>query len=220
MLGISKQKDRYQKIWHDNAVLFGSSIMEDDTEPIYNIGVSLPSELHSELQEISKSLQQHTGIIGDWLSPHRLHITIDIPGRIGKHFLQEDLPTIKKWVIEIAATTKPFTIQLGNINCFPHVLFREVYDESGALYEMHHKLSITIPWSEQPQYRGEKFVPHMSLVYLKEKTNPLAIDDSLRNLPLCPMNVSQIYFQISADGMKDNPIAIVELGTGKLLHSQ
>lgn len=221
MFTISEQEHRYQQIWEQYSPLFGSSIMEDDPEPLYNIGISLTQELSTELENLSKNLQNRTGTIGDWLSPDRLHITLDIPGRLGKHFQQEDVPKMVDWLASIAVKTKPFILQFGNINCFPHVLFREVYDEIGTLYELHNNISATIPWSEQPQFRGEKFVPHMSLVYLKQKTKPLT-EGSIniqRILPRISMPVSQIYFQVSADGMKDNPIAVMELGTGKLIQA-
>ena len=213
---LADQQKKYEFLWEQYSPLFGTEICQDDPVPIYNIGVSLPSELYGEMEKFSRNLQKTTNAIGGWIAPDHMHITLDIPGRIGKHFSEPDIARMQEWLINICAETKPFIVQLGNVNCFPNVLYREVYDPGEELYALHRKIANTIPWSEQPQFRFNNFTPHMSLLYLKERNENLLQGSFNRSMPLAELLISRIYFQVSTD-IHNNPIALIELGSGKLL---
>ena len=213
---LAEQQKRYEVLWGEYYPLFGAEIFQDDPIPMYNIGVSLPLELYEEMENLSKNLQKTTNAIGRWIMPNRLHITLDIPGRIGKHFHKDDILVMQEWLVDICAKTNPFTVQLGNLNCFPNVLYREVYDTNGELYALHRKTANAIPWSEQPQFQGSNFTPHMSLLYLKQKGKNLLPEGFDRLMHRTELLISRIYFQISTD-TKDTPIALIEFGSGKLL---
>ena len=211
-----EQQKNYQLLWERYSPLFGTEVFQDDPIPNYNIGISLPPALHGEMGNLSESLQKTTNAVGGWITPNRMHITMDIPGRIGKHFTETDVPLMQEWLVDICSATKSFTVLLGDLNCFPNVLYREVYDQEEKLYALHEKMTRTIPWSEQPQFRGKNFTPHMSLLYLKQVGVHLFREGFSRSIPQAELLVSQIYFQVSTD-TADNPIALIGLGSGKLL---
>lgn len=210
---LDEQQKKYDVLWEKYSPLFGTETFPDDPIPIYNIGVGLPSELHDEMNSLSKHLQQTTHAIGGWIVPYRLHITIDIPGRVDKHFSEIDIPKMHEWLKDICAKTKPFTVQLGNLNCFPNVLYREVYDTTEELYVLHEKIAHAIPWSEQPQFRGSNFTPHMSLLYLKQRCENLRKDFKRSMIPT-ELLISRVYFQVSTN-TSDNPIALIELSSAR-----
>jgi len=102
---------------------------------------------------------------GHWIAPQRMHITLALPGRMGVHFQQNEVNFMEKAIEKVLENTKPFEVTLGNVNCFPDSLFREVLDSSGELQRLHNKICKTIPFSQNPEYRFENYKPHVSLFY-------------------------------------------------------
>lgn len=218
MFTLEEQHDRYNALWEQYAPLYGTAIMEDDPEPIYHIGTSLTEELYPEMQRITDLLSPLDATSAKWLAPKSMHITIELPGRLGTHFTEDDVPNMTSTLQSICKEHDPFTVQLGNINCFPQALYREVYDPDQELYRLHTQIATGIPWSQHPEYRFENFIPHMSLNYLKEHGASLLTHPEFhRELPILNMLVTSMYFKVSSDTMKTKTIACVEIGTGNLL---
>ena len=205
MFTLEEQKIRYQKQWNKFSKDFESNLCVDDQEAIYVFGIHLHPSLHDEMKELSDHLRSLHNPIDpakdQWLEPPQLHITLELPGRIGKHFQEDEIPWIKETIRKITQSTPKFTIQLGNINCFPSVLIREVYDENNNIYELHNKIAKTIPFSEHPEYRFEKFIPHMSIVYLGGGGHNSIIQhpEFDRSLKFSSMPVEKLYFLKASD---------------------
>ena len=221
MRSLLDQIQLYDKLWQKNSRMLGSSVLEPDPIPIYTIGIYLPEELHATMGELSNNLRQlQPDAPHKWLLSKQMHITLELPGRLGKHFEATDIPRMTERLQEICKNRKPFTIELGNINCFPVALFCEVYDEAGNIFALHNAIADSIPWSEHPEYRYENFIPHMSLCYLQEDAVPLVRSmEFSRLLPPLPMPVESIYFSKWHDvqgRIEIEDIAIIQLDSGRI----
>lgn len=227
MRSLDEQQRLYDELWEQNAHhLAATNYWQPDPVPIYAIGIWLPDELHAQMQSILDELQSfHPDAKHQWLRPEHLHITLDLPGRNGTHFEEDDIPRMQQWLQHICKKTQPFAVELGNISCFTNVPFREVYDTNGNLFALHDAIAQKIPWSEVPHYSFENYVPHMSLLYPGEDATPiLQHPDFRRELPGLTMNVRSLYLLAWYDGipgtLEVDDIAIIELGTGKLLRKK
>jgi 2'-5' RNA ligase len=206
MFSIKEQKDRFNNHWNKFSPLFKENICEEaDPLPIYVIGVHLHQSLYEEMTRISEDLQKlHSAKDTSkdmWLTPKLMHITLELPGRIGKHFQENDLSFIKDSLYKITSETPKFNITLGNLNCFPTVIMREVYDETNNFYELHNQIAKTLPFSEHPEYRFENFMPHMSICYFGGGAtgNLIKHPDFKRELDFVEMPVEKIYFLKASD---------------------
>lgn len=195
--------------------------MPADPNPLYWIGLKLESSLFGEAAEVTQRLRacdphnQHR-----WLAPEELHVTLALPGRPEKPYTKEQIPWIVSQLQEIARRHEPFEVELGNINCFPLALFREVYSPDSSVFSLHHAIADAIPFSEEPRYRYEHFMPHMSLCYLQQVDGHFAKSlDIPRELPRRVMRVSHLTFHTVCDiaDIREKAIAKVELASGQLL---
>lgn len=223
MRTLENQKRLYNQLWEQNSPIVATKkTWQPDPIPIYCIGIWLPDELHEEIQQVLDRLRSfQPDAKHQWLQPNQLHITLELPGRLGKHFQEDDVPKMQEWLQEICKTTDPFQLELGNISCFTNVPFREVYDKECNIFQLHNAIAKKIPWTEEPTYRFENYTPHMSLCYPGKDATPMVQHpDFQRELPATKMPVGSIYFTVwcDAEGTPEiEDLAIIELGTGKLL---
>ena len=202
MFTLTEQKERYKKQWNKFSKDFenNNNLCVEDPIAIYVIGIHLHSSLYDEMEGLSDQLKllhkPKNSSKDQWLKPHRMHITLELPGRIGKHFQEDEIPFIKETLRKITQSTSKFSVQLGNINCFPSVLFREVYDKNNNIYKLHNKIAKELPFSEHVEYRFEKFIPHMSIVYLGGGGHNSIINHKSFNkkLDFQDMKVEKLYF--------------------------
>jgi 2'-5' RNA ligase len=192
---MDQQQKRYEENWKEYFPVLGSTFMLFDPNPLYWIGFKLEKALYPEMQELTARLQQESGGKHRWLEPKELHVTLALPGRPDKPYTEAELPSIINKLQKIVERHEPFEVELGNLNCFPHVLFREIYSNDGKLFELHNAIADAIPFSEEPQYRYENFMPHMSLCYLNEIDSSWAKRfDFDRKLPFVLMKISRVEF--------------------------
>lgn len=205
MFSIEEQKERYNKQWGEFSQVFEKNLGLEDPVPIYCIGVHLHQSVFDEMNDLSdklKSLHSQKDSRKDlWLAPEEMHITLELPGRIGKHFQVDEIPFIKETLHKITSSTPKFKVQLGNLNCFPSVIIREIYDEKNGIYELHNQIAKALPFSEHPEYRYENFIPHMSICYFREGGHNSIIQHPTfqRELNLTDMPIEKIYFLKATD---------------------
>ena len=192
---IETQKERFLTNWEISAPLFGTKKWEDDPNFLYFIEIPIETKLITEMEQVSKNLQKLIPVKrGIWIPPQRMHITLALPGRMGIHFQGNDINFMERQLEKITQEFIPFTIQLDDLNCFPDVLFREVYDERGDLQRLHTKISQKIPFAQNPAYQFENYLPHLSLFYGESNKKIIEIDNFDRNLMTSNMLVKKLFF--------------------------
>jgi 2'-5' RNA ligase len=165
-MNIEEQQKRWEENWKQNAPLFGTKQWVPDPNFLFFIEIPLPSSMRTEMEQVLEKLKFRESFSqGHWIAPQRMHITLALPGRMGVHFQQNEVSFMEKAIEKILKDAKPFEVTLGNVNCFPDSLFREVFDESGELQRLHDEICKAIPFSQTPEYRFENYKPHVSLFY-------------------------------------------------------
>lgn len=212
MFTLKQQQQRYEQIWQKNAPMYGTQIMLDDPEPIYAIGFTVTSTIKETISSVVDSLSTVTTNSTGWVPIDELHVTIHLPGRLGVHFVESDIKNIVNNLRHICANTPAFTVQLGSLNVFPNVLFREVYDTSAILYNLHRAIVDKIAFAESPEFISQNFMPHMSIQYVKQTGSQLVSHHNFsRYLPLQPMLVEELYFTKCYDFEANKEIARIKL---------
>lgn len=212
---LTEQRQRYIDNWEQYFPQFGSAVMPPDPELLYWIGCMIN---HADIGSPIAALQNDHPL-HRWLKPEEYHVTLALPGRPNKPYTASDLPSLVSGLQDVARDFPPLLLELGNMNCFPHVLFREVYSPDGELFRLHNAIADRIPASEEPQFRYDNFMPHISLCYLQENDQDLLPPDFNRHLPRTVITVSQLRFLAVADigDICEQAIASVELGTGNAM---
>ncbi len=184
--------------------------MSLDPRPLYWIGLK-PAE-----SEYARIVTQDTQNKIDecnahrWLQPSEMHVTLALPGRPGEVDVD--------WMVEklkfLCAYVAPFTIALGRLNCFPHVIFREVFSPDQSVFHLHKAIANEIPASLEPQYQHENFLPHMSLCYLRHTDDALAARISgMRESEEVSTTISSIVLVEASDvaDIGERPLASIKL---------
>lgn len=194
-MNLESQRNRWEENWKKNAPLFGTVQWVPDPNFLFFVEIPIPSGMRTEMEQVLEKLKfRESFSCGHWIAPQRMHITLALPGRMGVHFQQNEVGFMEKTIEKILEKTKPFTVTLGNINCFPDALFREVLDESGALQELHNKICKAIPFSQNPDYRFENYKPHISLFYGAHHADLLKAESFDRILEPTIMNIEKVFF--------------------------
>lgn len=189
------QKERFNKNFEEKKLTFGKKEWEENPNFLYFIEIPIETKLITKMEKIIETLKKNTkGLKGFWLRPQRMHITIALPGRMGEHFQGNDVSFMKRKLTEILNEIPPFEIQIGDLNCFDTCLFCEVLDERGEIHRLHEKVSEEIPFSQNPSFQFEGFMPHMSIYYGKGSNDFLNKEDFVRELPELKMTVNKIFF--------------------------
>lgn len=194
-MDLIDQKKRFDKNWQKFSPLFGTKAWEENPNFLYFVEIPLPTSLWTEMEQLTNLLKkQNPGAKGLWFRAQRMHITIALPGRLGEHFQGNDINFMTKKLQEISQKTAPFTVSLGNINCFADVLFREVYDLDNSLQSLHEEICKKIPFSQNPAYQFDNFIPHISL-FLGQGTQTLfSHNDFSRELDSSPLTIDRLFF--------------------------
>jgi 2'-5' RNA ligase len=203
MLNYEKQIRRYEKIWANSLKTFGDTLWQDDYTILYWIGIHLNKDCFTNMQSISENLQNLVPQSSKnlWLSCEDMHITLMIPGRIGKQFQKDDIPVIEESLGNAIKNFPKFTVELGNLNYFPGAVFREIYDRENKIFELHNKIADSISFDLHPEYRYENFIPHMSIAYLATEHKDLVKHPKFkREIDCINMKVDKVFFSSITDG--------------------
>lgn len=187
-MNSEEQKKQFQKNWKKNHKKFGSTSWESDPDFNFFIDIPVKQSAWNELEDIQGSLQSLAGT-SHVVFPKDFHITLALPGRQGIHFQGNDVKFMEKELKSILEPISSFDIELGDLNCFPNVLFREVYDPSGQLHLIHREICKRIPFSQKPEYQMENYIPHLSLLYAN-KTGTEILSHPQFSLTLSDKNLS------------------------------
>ncbi len=194
-MNYQKQIERFQQIFEQNKAKFNSKSWEEDPNFLYFIEIPLSEKLTNQTGEILKKIQKAGEFQnGFFVSPWNLHITLALPGRLGVHFQGNEESFMKSSLQKIAEQTPKFEIELANLNCFPDVIFREILDSSGKLYQLHEDINKKIPFSQHPDYQMENFIPHVSFFYGGENAENIFENNFDRKLSSDTMTVDKIVF--------------------------
>ena len=164
MMNLEEQKKQFQKNWEQYHKAFGTKAWEADPDFLFFIDIPVGRVVWEELEDIQGSLKSLAGE-SRVIFPKEFHITLALPGRQGVHFQGNDVKFMEKELEGLLGVMEHFDIQLGDLNCFGNVIFREVYDPSGQLYTLHREICKRIPFSQKPEFQMEHFIPHLSLLY-------------------------------------------------------
>ena len=194
-MDLQTQKNRFLVHWEVHSGLFGSQKWNDHPDFLFFVEIPIASSLISEMEKTLEHIKKIAPMSdGLWVNPKKMHITIALPGRQGLHFQGNDRAIMERKLESVFAKYKVFNILLGNINCFANGLFREVYDPTGNLYNLHQEISNTIPFSQDPQYQFDNFLPHMAFYYGSGNTKIFQHPEFKRILPETPMTIEKIFF--------------------------
>lgn len=188
------QEQQFRTHWEQTAQKYGTEKWNPTPDFLYSIEIPIDKDCVSTMETISESIKQnHNTKNGLWVPPQRMQITLALPARMGFHFQQNEIRIMKKELIEILKKFSPFSVILGHLNCFPNSLFREVYDDSGTLFQLHKDICERIPFSQNPAYQFENYLPHMSLYYGKGDPKLFQSPSFSRELEPNLMPVNRIF---------------------------
>ncbi len=195
-MNIQQQKKRFEKNWKTFSKKFGNTPWEEDPDFLYFIEIPVEGDTASEIKDISHSLQGLCGDRRDTLNfPKQFHITLALPGRKGVHFQGNDVKFMEKELANILKNFSSFEIELGDLNCFSNVVYREVHDPTGKLYQLHDEICKTIPFSQNPEYQFKNYIPHLSILYANKCGSGIITHSEFsRKLSQTSMKVEKIHF--------------------------
>jgi|GEM_PF-1526081 2'-5' RNA ligase len=194
-MNLENQQHAWEENWKQNAPLFGSKQWVPDPNFLFFIEIPIPAKMRTEMEQVLEKLKFREAFSqGHWIAPQRMHITLALPGRMGVHFQQNEVGFMEKTIEKILENVKSFEVRLGNVNCFPDALFREVLDESGELQRLHNKICKAIPFSQNPEYRFENYKPHISLFYGAHHADLLEGESFDRQLKPTTIKVEKVFF--------------------------
>lgn len=189
------QKNRFLIHWEVHSGRFGMQKWNDRPDFLFFVEIPISPNLISEMEMITEQLRKIAPMNdGLWVNPKKMHITIALPGRQGLHFQGNDRAVMERKLEAIISKYNSFEVTLGNINCFANGLFREVYDPSNNLYALHRDVSSAIPFSQDPQYQFDNFLPHMALYYGSGNAKMFQHPEFKRIFSETPMIVEKIFF--------------------------
>ncbi len=194
-MNFNTQKKRFQKNWDTHSPKFGTKTWKANPDFLYFIEIPIPTSIQKEMKEVCLSLESLAAQKKNWISAKEMKITLALPGRLGVHFQGNDVKFMEKTLAEICQKTPSFEVVLGNLNCFPNVVFREVYDMTDTLYDLHKEICETIPFTQYSEYQFENYFPHVSLLYAdKSSADFLSAPEFDRKLALTEMKAEKIVF--------------------------
>ena len=192
---ISAQKNKFLEIYQKNSKDFGKKIDKSEPNFLFFIEIPLTLPVQQEMGTILTHLKSEFPEINSWKIVEELAITIALPGRMGTHFQGNQINFMESKLAEITAKITKFSVKLSEINCFPQSFFREVLDESASIFKLHETICENIPFSQNPDFQYENFMPHISLNKLNEPVN-VSFDrfEKFRKIEDQSMEVFQINF--------------------------
>lgn len=196
------QIKHFDEIWENTKKTFGDTLWREDSTTLCCINVPLHPSCYEHMRVVSDNLQAMVpaSLANLWLSSEDMHITLMIPGRMGKQFQERDVDSIRSSVEKVVQNFPKFSVELGNINYFPGTIFREVYDRNGNIFVLHNQLADSIPFDLHPEYRYKNYNPHMSIGYLAGEHKGLIKHPKFnREIGVVEMKVEKIYFSAVTD---------------------
>ncbi|MBM3230427.1 2'-5' RNA ligase family protein [Candidatus Pacearchaeota archaeon] len=151
----------------------------------------LPQNIVSNLEKVD--IQEDISF--DWRKSSASHCTVKAI------YISDKLPSKKElnaWVADASNRLNgqsKFKVQVKGISKFPNIIFADVHSEK--LVKLHKSLFDILP-SSQPQFEGENYVPHASMVVLKNpsksdlKNNQLFGEFEVKEIQLVIWNTKNL----------------------------
>lgn len=132
------------------------------------IAIELPAEILDQVGRLQNRVRQDVppGLVR-WVRPEGIHLTLKFLGDVE----QSRLPEIERALCDACAPTAPFTLQIGELGCFPNprrprVVWVGVQDEGETLARLQKAVEREIsPLGFPADRRG--FHPHLTLGRVK-----------------------------------------------------
>ncbi|PMP67378.1 MAG: RNA 2',3'-cyclic phosphodiesterase [Thermodesulfobacterium geofontis] len=145
------------------------------------LAIDLPQELKKELFSLGKTIS-YESLKLKWVEEENLHLTIRFFGNISENLVEK----IYKKCKEVCKEIDPFELRLSSAGYFPfkgtpRVIWIGIEALSNNLFKLNDLLKKALKPLKLKE-NGEKFHPHITLLRVKEKTDPSALKSFFEEL--------------------------------------
>jgi len=138
------------------------------------LAIDLPQELKKELFNLSKVLNCE-GLKLKWVEEENLHLTLRFFGNISENLVEKIYEKCK----DVCKKLEPFELELDLASYFPlkgtpRVIWIGINSASNNLFKLDNLLKKAFKPLKLKEER-EEFYPHVTLLRIKEKTDPVAL---------------------------------------------
>uniref|UniRef100_A0A7V6CE34 RNA 2',3'-cyclic phosphodiesterase n=1 Tax=Thermodesulfobacterium geofontis TaxID=1295609 RepID=A0A7V6CE34_9BACT len=188
------------------------------------LAIDLPQELKKELFNLSKTFN-YEGLKLKWVEEENLHLTLRFFGNISESLVEKIYEKCK----EVCKEIEPFELTLGLVSYFPlkgtpRVIWIGIDSASNNLLKLDNLLKKTLKPLKLKEER-EEFHPHVTLLRVKEKTDPVALKKFFEELKRASEKLKGRSFfvreiiifksDLFPSGPKYTPLKIIPLGEKK-----
>jgi 2'-5' RNA ligase len=190
------------------------------------LAIDLPQELKKELFNLSKVLN-YEGLKLKWVEEENLHLTLRFFGNISENLVEKIYEKFK----EVCKEIEPFELKIGLASYFPlkgtpRVIWIGIDSASNNLLKLDNLLKKAFKPLKLKEER-EEFHPHVTLLRVKEKTDPVALKKFFEELKKASEKLKGRSFlvkeliifksELFPSGPKYTPLKIIPLGEKKSL---
>ena len=159
-----------------------------------------------------------------WTVPQNIHLTLHFLG----HLLMDHLDEVALIVRDVAATATPFSLDLSNLGCFPHIrrpriVWVGLSGEMEVLVNLHRELGERLRQAIRFQPESRPYSPHLTIGRIKKgipqhrlrELGKLLEQEIPRVGQVAPLPVERIHFirsDLKPDGPVYTPLAQAQLG--------
>jgi len=188
------------------------------------LAIDLPQELKKELFNLSKTFN-YEGLKLKWVEEENLHLTLRFFGNISESLVEKIYEKCK----EVCKEIEPFELTLGLVSYFPlkgtpRVIWIGIDSASNNLLKLDNLLKKTLKPLKLKEER-EEFHPHVTLLRVKEKTDPVILKKFFEELKRASEKLKGRSFfvreiiifksDLFPSGPKYTPLKIIPLGEKK-----
>jgi len=185
------------------------------------LAIDLPQELKKKIFSLSKTVSSE-GLKLKWVEEENLHLTLRFFGNISENLVEK----IYKKCKEACKKVNPFELKLAEVGYFPlkgipRVIWIGIKESSNNLLILDNLLKKALK-PLKLENKKEKFHPHITLLRIKEKTDPAAFKKLFEELKKTSKDLEGKTFfvkeiiifksELSSSGPKYTPLKIIPLG--------
>jgi 2'-5' RNA ligase len=189
------------------------------------IAIELSDEARTQLARLQNRLEDifPTDVVR-WTAPQNIHLTLHFLGEVPV----DQLEPVKGAVLDVAATTPPFSLTLGHLGCFPNtrrprIVWVDVSGETEILLRLQEELGTRLQKGIAFQPDTRPYSPHLTIGRIRKGVHQQRLRQLGQLLPqeipktrtLANVNVNAIAF-IRSDLKPGGPL-YTRLAQGRLI---